>query len=400
MKKALLILLALSIVGAAAFADVKFGAFASIGLRADYNMNVGGVSGTNSDNLYAWEWFQGTPLIGLATASFVGSDPNMGFDTRFIVIPGGGIPGAFEAPSVGNVDYANAWMKLANGMVALNLGLFQAAEDFETAEQAYGQNTWNTGAQVSTTIYAYPIEGLTIGYQLPLATSLAPAATIADTLYGSKFGVRYTMKDVFSVTGGFLLGKGTFYTAAADNYSDAYFGVSVKAIPNLGLWVEGLMKNIGDSTTYSDETDLYVEANYAIMDGLKAGVAFEYNILDASNANVKANLWANAWVAEPYVIYTVMENFNLMGAVDIGSASALGSLNVWGWYGLQTGGPAAGSATSADGLAWDVFVRASLMSPLGELRIQARYGQYATKVPAGITSPARFDVFAGVKWGF
>jgi len=380
MKKALLILLALSIVGAAAFADVKFGAFASIGMRADFNMNVGGVSGTNSDALYAWEWFQGTPLIGLATASFTGSDPNMGFDTRFIAVGGAGVIPA--------VDYANAWMKLANGMVAINLGLFQASEDFQTAEQAWGQNQWNSGANPALTVYAYPIEGLTIGYQLVLPQ--AASEKVIDVLSSGKIGVRYSMKDVFSATGGILIGRDEATT-------NAYFGVSVSAIPNLGLWFEGLMVNVGDKSNLTNEIDLYLEANYPVMEGLKVGVAGQYNILGSSATT--GNFLANGWVAEPYVIYTVMENFNLMGAFDIGSASAVGA-NVWAWYGLTAGGPALGSATNADGLAWDVFVRASMMSPLGELRIQAKYGMYDTKVPSGFTSPAYFNVFAGVKWGF
>jgi hypothetical protein len=364
MKKALLILLVLSIVGAAAFADVKFGAFAAIGLRSDVTM-------TNSktiDTLYAWEWFQGTNLIGLATASFVGADPNMGFDTRFIAVNGAGVVPA--------VDYANAWMKVANGMVAINLGLFQAAEDFETAEQAYGQNTWNVSATPALTVYAYPIEGLTIGYQLPL--SITGTASIADNLYNSKIGVRYSMKDVFGLTGGFLMGK-------AANSSDAYFGVSVNAIQSLGLWFEGLMTNVGSST--AGETDLYLEANYPVA-MLKIGVAAEYNLPNVSA--LKA-----AWVLEPYVIYPIADKVNLMGAVDIGSAAASGAANVWGWYGLQTGG----SANADNGIAWDVFVRASMMSPLGELRVQAKYGSVDSAL-TGNAAVSYFNVFAGVKWGF
>jgi hypothetical protein len=373
MKKALLILLVLSIVGAAAFADVKFGAFAAIGMRADYIMNKANTT-TNVDSLYAWEWFQGTPLIGLATASFVGADPNMGFDTRFIAV-GGSTPLGLPKPlpsAISNtpaVDYANAWMKVANGMVALNLGLFQASEDFETAENAWGQNTWNSGFTPAFTAYAYPIEGLTIGYQLPLQQT--NAQSIADALYGSKVGVRYTMKDVFGATAGYLMGKG-------DGASNAYFGVSVSAIPSLGLWFEGLMVNIGSKNTA--ETDLYVEANYPVMESLKVGVAAAYDIVtDAAGKS--------GFVAEPYAIYTVMENFNLMLGVDIGTVN-------WGWYGLQNGG----AALAGDGLQWDVFVRASMMSPLGELRIQAKYGAYNTAVTTNASS--YFNVFAGVKWGF
>jgi len=357
MKKALLILLALSIVGAAAFADVKIGAFASVGLRAD----VATVGSTSADQLYAYEWFQGTSLIGLATFSFVGEDPNMGFDTRFIALP--------VIKGTGQVDYANVWMKLFDGMATLNLGLFQASEDFETAEMAWGQNLWNAQA---FTAYVMPIEGLVVGYQLPLNFTYLPAGgTISDTLSESRIGVRYTMKDVFGVTGAYMMTK-------AEKQSDAYFGVAVKAIPSLGLWFEGFLKNLGDSTT--GVTALYVEANYPVWNGLIVGLAGEYNMFAADSAS-------SSWVVEPYAIYPVMEKLNLMLGIDIANGPA------WGWYGDQVGGP----KNADDGLAWDVFVRASFMSPLGELRIQAKYGAPDTKA-----DPAQsyFNIFAGVKWGF
>jgi hypothetical protein len=370
MKKALLILLVLSIVGAAAFADVKFGAFAAIGARVDYQMNAGG-STNNVDRLYAWEWFQGTPLIGLATLSFVGADPNVGYDTRVINV--GGNPPITGYPFT--IDYANVWSKVMNGMVLLNLGLYQAAEDFETAEQAYGQNEWNSGNTPAFTVYIYPIEGLVIGYQLPLnvSSTLATGSTVSDTLWNSHIGVRYTMKDVFGVTAGYLLAK-------ANNTSDAYFGVSVNAVPNLNLWFEGLMVNMGNSVT--GESDLYLEANYPIA-MFKIGVAFEYNMPSASGLNA-------GWVFEPYVIYPVADKINLMAAIDVGSAPtaanmALGATNVWGWYGLQTGG----SANTDNGIAWDLFVRASMMSPLGEFRVQAKYGQYDSKITSNV--PAYFQ---------
>jgi hypothetical protein len=361
MKKALLILLVLSIVGAAAFADVKFGAFASIGMRADVNT----VGSTSADSLYAYEWFQGTSLIGLATASFVGADPNMGFDTRFIAVHGAGLVPA--------VDYANAWMKLWDGMLTLNLGMFQASEDFETAEMAWGQNLWNYSTTAAFTAYVKPVEGLTIGYQLPLAlmSPLAAPVTIADSLYNSKVGVRYDMKDMFGVTAGYLMHK-------ASNSSDAYFGLSIKAIPSLGLWFEGYLTKLGDSS--AGETSLYAEANYPVWNGMVVGLASEINIF-ANTAN------ATSWVVEPYVIYPMMEKLNLMLGVDIANGPA------WGWYGNQVGG----SKNADDGIAWDVFVRASFMSPLGELRVQAKYGSPDVK-----TNPAvsYFQVFAGVKWGF
>ena len=144
------------------------------------------------------------------------------------------------------------------------------------------------------------------------------------------------------------------------------------------------MVDMGSSV--AGETDLYLEANYPIA-MFKLGLAFEYNIPNVSALK-------SAWVFEPYVIYPVADKINLMAAIDVGSSSALGNANVWGWYGVQTGG----AANNDNGIAWDFFVRASMMSPLGEFRVQAKYGQYDSKITSNV--PAYFNVFAGVKWGF
>jgi len=354
MKKALLILLALSIVGAAAFADVKIGGFVSAGVRTQIDMT----GSTTTDYLQAYEWFQGLPVIAVGGFSFTGADPNMGFDTRIVTIGAGFTP---------NVDQAIAWMKFLDGMVKVNVGFMASnGEDFETAENAWGQHAWEVGEQVS--VYVTPIEGLKIGYMLPLAEN--KTTSIAENLYNSRIGASYAMKDVFSVTGAYIMNKDS-------TLSNAYFGVAVNAIPKLGLWFEGLMVDIGNTAT--GETDLYLEANYPVMDSLLVGVAGAYDII--SNTALKSG-----WVAEPYVVYTVMENFKLTGAFDIGTVN-------WGWYGLQAGG----AALAGDALQWDVWVRASLMSPLGELRIQATYG-----CPDTVASPAQsfFQLKAGVKWGF
>jgi hypothetical protein len=356
MKKALLILLVLSIVGAAAFADVKFGAFASLGARWDVDM----VGSTTTDNLYAYEWFQGTNLIGLGAASFVGEDPNMGFDTRFVAVNGD----VWTA----NVDRANAWVKLADGMVTLNIGMIGPSEDFETAEMAWGQNLWNYSATSAFTAYVKPIEGLTVGYQLPLTIA---GTTFADALYESKVGVRYTATDLLDATVGYLMTK-------ADKQSDAYFGLAIKAVPSLGLWFEGFLTNVGDSI--AGETSLYSEAYYPVWNGLIVGLAGEYNIFANSSTNA-------SWVVEPYAIYPIMEKLNLMLGIDIANGPA------WGWYGNQVGGP----KNADDGIAWDVFVRASFLSPLGEFRVQAKYGNPDIKTDPAVSY---FQVFAGVKWGF
>jgi len=362
MKKALLILLALSIVGAAAFADAKWGGFVSAGLKA----NVSTVGSTSTDSLYSYDWFQGLPWIGVGAVTFTGADPNMGFDTRIVTV----------SSAYSTVDQAVAWMKFLDGMVKVNLGRMSSnGEDFETAENMWGQHAWEVGPQVS--VYVTPLEGLKVGYQLPLAE--VAGTSIADNLYNSRVGASYTMKDVFAVTGAYVMNKDS-------TLSNAYFGVSINAIPKLGLWFEGLLVNIGSNLptvaapgNVGGETDLYLEANYPVMDTLLVGVAATYDIVNNSAQK-------SGWVAEPYVVYTVMENFKLTGAFDIGTVN-------WGWYGLQNGG----AALAGDALQWDVWVRASLMSPLGELRIQATYG-----CPDTVASPAQsfFQVKAGVKWGF
>jgi len=349
MKKALLILLALSIVGAAAFADVKLNAFVVAGAKIEAN-NIGG---TASDAFYGYDYYRGFGSLAVLFFNYQGADPNFGYDARLLYIP--------SLALTPTMDRSDVWVKFFDGMLTVTVGAM-TPNAFATPEMEWGDSAFN-GAGVNLTVK--PIEGLEVAYQMAVPVD-GTKPIISDAFANSKIGASYSMKDVFDVKGAYLLNK-------TDKASDAYAGFALNAVQNLGLWVELLMVDIGNTVT--GETDIYVEANYKVMPELLVGAAFEYNMI-ASDAAL------SSWVVEPYVAYTLMEG--LVGTVgaDFGTGS-------FGWYGLWTGGP----KVAGDGFTWDVFGRIDWATPLGNLRVKAQYA-----APNTTTSDSMFYVYAGVKW--
>jgi len=358
MKKALLILLALSIVGAAAFADVKISAFTVTGLKA-----TTGNDGTNAYNeIFAYDYLRGFSSLAVLGFSYSGSDPNYGYDARLLYIPN------FGAAYTPMMDLSQVWVKMFDGMVTLTVGQV-IPNSFATPEMEWGDSAFNGGG-VNVTVK--PIEGLELAYQLYLPIDGA-AWAIADSFKNSKIGASYSMKDLFDIKGAYLMN-------GQEKAADAYAGFSLTAVPNLGLWVELLMVNIGDSGTGgTGETDIYVEANYPVIEGLTVGVAFEYNMMAADSS-------VNNWVVGPYVSYTLVEKVVLTGGADVGTGG-------FGWYGLQSGG-AALQIIDKDAIAWDAYARVDFASPVGNIRVKAQYGAPDSKVSAA----NQFYVYAGFKW--
>lgn len=351
MKKALLIILALSIVGAAAFADVKLNAFVVAGAK----MQTAKALGVESNALYGYDYYRGFGSLAVLFFNYQGSDPNFGYDARLLYIPSLGL-----APTM---DRSDVWVKFFDGLLTVTVGAM-TPNAFATPEMEWGDSQFN-GAGINLTLK--PIEGLEVAYQMAVPVD-GTQPVISDAFANSKIGASYSMKDVFDVKGAYLLNK-------TDKASDAYAGFSLTAVQNLGLWVELLMIDIGN--TVSGETDIYVEANYKVMPELLVGAAFEYNMIASDSA-------LSNWVVEPYVSYTLMEGLAATAGADFGNGN-------FGWYGLQAGGV----TVTKDGFMWDAFARIDWATPLGNLRVKAQYGSPDSKLDA---NAYYFYVYAGVKW--
>jgi hypothetical protein len=350
MKKALLILLALSIVGAAAFADVKISAFTVTGFKAE----TASVAGVSNNRMIGYDYFRGFNSLAVLGFSYAGSDPNYGYDARLLYIPNLGL-----TPTM---DLSQVWVKMFDGMLKLTMGQV-IPNSFATPEMEWGDSQFN-GAGINLT--AMPIEGLEVAYQIAVPVD-GTNPVISDAFANSKIGASYSMKGLFDIKGAYLLNK-------ADKASDAYAGFSLTAVPGLGAWVELLMVDIGSTVT--GETDIYVEANYAIMEGLVAGAAFEYNMIASDSA-------LSNFVVEPYVSYTLVEKVVLTGGADFGTGN-------FGWYGLQTGGV----TVTKDGFMWDVFARVDFASPVGNIRVKVQYAAPDNK----LDNASDMYVYAGFKW--
>lgn len=359
MKKALLILLALSIVGAAAFADVKISAFTVTGLKMTSGANA---TGDAYNQLYGYDYLRGFSSLAVLGFSYSGSDPNYGYDARLLYIPN------FGNDFAPMMDLSQVWVKMLDGMVMFTLGQV-IPNSFATPGMEWGDSAWNGGG---ANVTVKPIEGLEVAYQIAVPLD-GSAPVISDAFANSKIGASYSMKDMFDIKGAFLMDK-------AEKQSDAYAGFSLTAVPGLGLWVELLMVNIGDTTAGGGETDIFVMAEYAIMEGLAAGVAFEYNM---PAFDWSATMNSSNFVVEPYVSYVIMEKVTLTGGADFGTGD-------FGWYGLQTGGV----TVTKDGLLWAAFAKVDFASPVGNIRVKAQYKVADTK----LDKQNQFYVYAGFKW--
>jgi len=355
MKKALLILLALSIVGAAAFADVKISAFTVTGFKAD----ASSVAGVNSNYLKGYDYFRGFSSLAVLGFSYSGEDPNYGYDARLLYIPA---PYAFTP----TMDLSQVWVKMFDGMLKLTVGQV-IPNSFATPEMEWGDSAWNGGG---INITAKPIEGLEVAYQVAVPVD-GSAPDASEAFKNSKIGLSYSMKGLFDIKGAFLM-------SGLDKASDAYAGFSLTAVPSLGLWVELLMVDIGN--TASGETDIYVEANYPVIEGLTVGAAFEYNM---PAFDYSATLNSNNFVVEPYVSYALMEKVTLTGGADFGTGN-------FGWYGLTTGG----ATVLKDGFMWDVFARVDFASPVGNIRVKVQYASPDSK----LDKASDMYIYAGFKW--
>jgi len=331
MKKALLVLLALTMIGAVSFADVKVSGILVTGVKAGASI----VGSTTTDYIKLYEGFRGFDAIATIAMSVTAGDGAFGYDTRALTIPVLAL-----APTV---DLYAGWWKMFDGIATLSIGGL-IPNSFATAEMAWGDSQFNG---VSANLTLKPIEGLEIGYSLPLT---AAGTTLQAAFQGSKIGASYSMKDTFAVNGAYLM-------SATANAADAYVGLSVSAIQSLGLYVEALLLNIGDAALGS--TDVYAEIAYNL--GVVSVDLWGEVCLPAASGALMG------WVVGPSVTYPLMENVALTGEFDIGNNDNLG-----GWYGMTS----MGAGTNL--MSWAITATCDYASPAGKIRLRAGYQSLTT----------------------
>jgi len=274
MKKLLIVLLALTVLGVFAFAQdaaptLVWGGSVNSGFAEVSNS----AASTNVGQYYDYNSESGgrIRLQGAINAA----DGNSGFQFR---VQNDGL-GA-TAPVL---NQAWAYGKFLDGMVKVEAGKLNNYA-FSTGDWAcFGDHDGGLGALLSVT----PMEGVAIGAYLPMPTG--------GTGYTSgTLQFAYTMKDVFTLVGGYTLSPLT------TNTGDIYAGVVLKAIPNLAFDAELQLTKLADSAPVLSGTTTIVEHAAYTMGAMTASIYAAQWMYAAASSNLYYNF-------EPQVAYKVAD---------------------------------------------------------------------------------------------
>lgn len=347
MKKLLVVLLALTCVGALAFADgapsIAINGFVDTGV-AVLLPGASGATSTiqqyNNDSGNA-----GRFRLGIAITA---PDGTFGFVSRMegdsgLIGNAGGNSAAGQY--VMGFNRFLGWANVFNGMLTLKAGILDELA-FMTANRNWG--AFLDGA-VGIEAIVKPTPGLAISYYLPAAqfpasiynlgapVSYTGNGSITDTLSGSSIQASYSMPDLVNIVAGF---QGAHSTVAYQYQTGLFWaGIDVVAIPNVIARLEGQMQNIGSST--AGENDLFAEGAYT-MGALKIDVAAWLRLYATSNSDM-------GWDIEPNISYDL--GYAKVGIVgDIGNIAGLysGPLNGVAVYDVSAGQGIQNTKLSAD----------------------------------------------------
>jgi hypothetical protein len=283
MKKALVVLLALTCLGAAAFADGPTAAWTVTGL---YGFGVYMPSSGNV--ILPYDYSQvGTNRTRL-DFKYTSADGNAGFltETQYVGILAGGT-GTLNFPRW------NVWGKLFNGLLTIKGGQGDdygvATKDWNVYGSTDGENAVGPGISFMLT----PITGLNI-----LFFQKIPAVSSPMNLDGDLVGASFTMPNLVSVQAGVNL----LSTQSASTGNKVYFGLSVTAIPDLTAILEG------QASLFTGQTPIQLNQYIAYTMGpLTVGARIgEY--LDSAVTD---------WGIEPTVTFKVDGNFALNAIVNV-----------------------------------------------------------------------------------
>ncbi|HUW40735.1 MAG TPA: hypothetical protein VMV90_06965 [Rectinemataceae bacterium] len=271
MKKLVVLLLALMMVGAVAFAQtapaaaapaIQFSDTMSVGVQGQFNGNS-----TNAIASYDY-WNNNSAMYNDLDLSY--SSGNYGWFAEFDTQDGTG-------PTW---DAMNGWLKFGS-MAKLTVGWAWDTSFKTLGDVGYYSDFYGQGAILDL----YPVSGLTLGYFLHATTT---GDTASNVMGSSAFGIAYAMPNTFKFNATFKMSPNT-------NADMATASVAVLAVQNLTANAEAFMYNIGDST--AQEYKLTQTVAYAVGNITPGVVAYEYSFAD-SNVPFGFNV-------KPYVNYTM-----------------------------------------------------------------------------------------------
>lgn len=276
MKKALVVLLALCVVGVMGFAETKWSVSSLYGFGVVSNSAGNGVLGYDYSQVGGGR----TRLKGTITSD----DGNVGFLARFqdtALATGAGLV---------NLNQLYGWGKLFGGMLTVKAGILDDYTISLGDWQCFGNLDGKTGIFFDAT----PISGLDIGFFQYIPTALGYAGVNGDVL-----GVSFLMPNVVRVGGGVTLNTSTS-TATSGNVAYAFF--DVKAVPGLTLNAEAQF------ALYNGDTPITAAENIGYAMGPLTVRAYVGEYMNKSGLD---------WGAEPIVSYKVNDNITVNAIVNI-----------------------------------------------------------------------------------
>jgi len=330
MKKLLVVLLALTVLGVFAFADDAAAAPTPVTTAAPALKVTGWVDagiesvGGNADYLRNYDLYNSGDALtrGLVNFSYTSGDFVYTLEAVTSETNPTGATGGSMPPVA--IDVASAKANFFGGILGVEFGTSNNS-DFgvqgDNGANYFGQSGYNeNGINGGIVVTLKPVPGLAIGYGLPVINGYG---TIENGFDDSRFGLAFSVPKMFAITAGYVLvpavtavpgSSGTLgsynattgvFTAgtsgsapvlgeAAASSLDASFSLS--AIDNLGLVLEAYLVNIGRSDK-TNATLLDVGVNYTIG-AIQPGVQFDYWLYQLSSATTE-------WYVKPYVNYTM-----------------------------------------------------------------------------------------------
>lgn len=294
MKKALVVLLALTCLGAAAFAEGPTAAWTVTGL---YGFGI--YMPASGNVILPYDYSQvGTNRTRL-DFKYTSADGNAGFinETQLVNLTANYVPTGLT------FTRWLVWGKLFNGLLTIRGGqlddLSVATKDWNNFGSTDGENGY-LGPGISFMLT--PISGLNILFfqQIPLM----PGVTL--NMDGDLIGASFTVPNLVGVQAGVNL----LSTQTATTGNKVYFGLNLLAIPGLTAILEG------QASLFNGSTPIQLEQNIGytmgpLTVGVRVGEYFATSITD--------------WGFEPTVTFKVDDNLALNAIVnvyDFQSASA------------------------------------------------------------------------------
>jgi len=295
MKKLLIVLLALTVVGVFAFADdaaAPAPAAPTVVITGSVDAGIEAVGWSSNSILRNYDLYnsgdsqtRGIVNFSVTQGDFVYTLQAVTSDSAPASATGGAMLPVSIAVASAKGNFFGGLLGVEFG--ASNNGDFGVQGDNGAnyfGQGGYNENGINGGAVLTLT----PVSGVEIGYGLPV---ISTTGTVQNGLDNSRFGLSVAVPKLVTVKAGYILNS-------VNSTSNLDASVSLAAIDNLGLVFEVYSQDLGgNDSDVTHATLLDVGASYT-LGALTPGVQADYWLYTLSSATP-------SWYVKPYVNYTL-----------------------------------------------------------------------------------------------